>query len=319
MKYINLATNDGGEIRVSRIAMGSTMKMEMLTTKEKHSLYDYFIDHGGNCIDTARYYSSGKAELMVGEYLESRKNRNQLIISTKGGHPSDSFPQKNRLSRKEILGDLETSLKLLGTDYVDIYWIHKDDPDYPIEDLIETCNEIVRQGKARIIGCSNFQSERIAAAKDYADSNNMVSFSLSQIQWSLASTEDKYFAQFGSIVMTPERYDFYSENNIGVFAFSSQAQGFFAKIAKKGLQSLPTHLIEQFGSEANMLRLEKLKAFCEEKDCTVSAASLAYLINNKLPCVAIIGARTEEMLSESLKAVDVAMTPDEADRMFAVE
>ena len=318
MKYIDIPAADGSAMHISRIAMGSTMKMEMLTTEEKHRLYDFFVEQGGNCLDTARYYSGGRAETMIGDYLSARKNRDKLIICTKGGHPSDDAPDKSRLSRKEILGDLETSLKELSTDYVDIFWIHKDDPAYPIEDLIDTCNEIVKQGKARKIGCSNFVTPRIAAANAYASANGLIGFTSSQIQWSLAASDDRHFAQFGSIVMTPERYDYYLKHDIPVFSFSSQAQGFFSKVEKNGLESLPPHLAEQYGSEENMKRLENLKTFCNEKGCSIASASLAYLLNNKLPCVAIIGARSEEMLADSLAAVDVTMTAEQADDLFRV-
>jgi aryl-alcohol dehydrogenase-like predicted oxidoreductase len=318
MNYIDLKACDGSTLHISKIGMGSTMSMERLTTKEKHYLYDCYLEQGGNCIDTARYYSGGRAEEMVGNYLRARKNRDQFIISTKGGHPRDEAPTVSRLTRKEIMDDLETSLRLLGTDYVDIYWIHKDDANYPIEDVVETCNEIIRQGKARRIGCSNFTNARIQAANQYAEQTGQYGFSASQIQWSLAATEDRHFAQFGSIVMTAERYQYYLTHDIPVFAFSSQAQGFFARVAAQGLGALPAHLQVQYGSEENMKRLVRLQAYAQQHNCSISAPALGYLINNKLPCVALIGAESVEMLNQSLEAASLEMTPEEADQLFYV-
>ncbi|MBD5393155.1 MAG: aldo/keto reductase [Lachnospiraceae bacterium] len=318
MNYIDLPAYDGSMIHVSRIGMGSTMSMERLTTEEKYRLYDYYLEQGGNCIDTARAYSDGHAEEMVGAYLKARKNRDRVIISTKGGHPTWENPEKSRVKREDILGDLETSLRILGTDYADIYWIHKDDESHPIEDIVDTINIIIKQGKARRIGASNFTMERMIAANKYARESGQYGFAASQIQWSLAATEDKYFEQYGSLVMTPERYDYYLENDIPVFAFSSQAQGFFSRVAVQGLEAMPEELRRQYGSEDNMKRLELLKIYAKEHNCSISAPSLGYLINNKLNCVALIGAESIEMLAQSLEAADLQMTAEEADALYEV-
>lgn len=318
MNYIDLTAYDGSVIHISRIGMGSTMSMERLTTEEKYRIYDYYFEQGGNCLDTARAYSDGKAEEMVGAYLRIRKNRNQVIISTKGGHPTWEHPEISRTKRQDILGDLETSLKILGTDYVDIYWIHKDDETHPIEDIVDTINIIIKQGKARCIGASNFTVERMAAANKYAKESGQFGFSASQIQWSLASTEDQYFKQHGSLVMTSERYNYYLANNIPVFAFSSQAQGFFPRVAAQGLDMLPEELRIQYGSESNMKRLALLKEYAIKHNCSISAPALGYLINNKLPCVALVGAESVEMLAQSLEAAGLYMTPEEADALYEV-
>lgn len=318
MNYIDLKAYDGSDMHISRIGMGSTMSMERLTTKEKHELYDYYLDQGGNLLDTARAYSGGHAEEMVAEYLKASGKRNQIILCTKGGHPTDEAPDVSRVSREDILSDLETSLSTLGVDYVDMYWIHKDDESHPIEDIVDTINIIIKQGKARRIGASNFTMERMKAANAYAEKTGQHGFSASQIQWSLAATEDKYFAQFGSLVMTPERYDYYLENHIPVFAFSSQAQGFFARVDAQGLDAMPDQLKEQYGSEANMKRLALLQDYVKKHNCSISAPSLAYLINNKLDCVALIGAESVDMLKLSLEACDLTMTPEEADALYNV-
>ena len=318
MKYIDIPAYDGTLIHTSRIAMGSTMSMEGLNNDEKWALYDYYVDRGGNCIDTARSYGRGHAEEMVGEYMRLRKNRNRLIISTKGGHPTDENPGVSRVTKKDILADLETSLSKLGTDYVDYYWIHKDDASVPAEELADIISEIVRQGKARRVGVSNFTTERIAAIDAAAAASDGYGVGASQIQWSLPATEDKYFAQFDSLVMTPKRYDYYLKNNIPVFAFSSQAQGFFARVEAQGLDAQPEGLREQYGSADNMKRFEKVKAMAAEKNTSVSAIGLAYIINNRLPGAAIIGSQSIDMLSQSLDAADVEMTAEEADELYRV-
>lgn len=317
MKYLDLKAHDGSLIHTSRIAIGSTMSMERLSSEEKFRLYDCFTEQGGNCIDTARAYSGGRAEEMVGAYLNSRGCRGKIVISTKGGHPGEHI-QGSWLARENLLSELETSLKTLGTDYVDYYWIHKDDPNTSIEELVDTINLIVKQGKARMVGASNFTTERFRAAAAYAKETGQVTFAASQIQWSLAATEDKHLAMFGSLTMTRERYDYYMENGIPVFAFSSQAQGFFQKVAAGGIESVPPFIAGQYDSEVNTKRLALLKRYAREHNCSLSAASLGYLIYNKLPCVAVIGASSVEMLGQSLEAAELDMTAEEADALVRV-
>ncbi len=318
MKYIQIPCADGSDMTVSRIAIGSTMSMERLPDDEKFRLYDVYQSLGGNCIDTARAYHDGEAERMVGDYFRSRKNRSRFLVSTKGGHPRSDAPQLSRVHRKDILEDLETSLLTLGTDYIDIYWIHKDDPQTEIEELVDTANEIIRQGKARCVGLSNFDLPRFDAASRYAKASGQTDFAAAQIQWSLAETEDRFFRMFGSLVMTPARYAYFRERKMPVFAFSSQAQGFFARVAENGLDSLPPFVAEQFGSADNLKRLEKVKAFANEHHCSIAAPCLAYLIDNRLPCTAIIGASREEMLRQSMEAADLDMSPEQADDLFRV-
>lgn len=317
MKYFDFKAHDASTIHTSRIAIGSTMSMERLSSEEKFRLYDYFLDQGGNCIDTARAYRDGLSEEMVGTYLHTRGNRNRVVISTKGGHPGKDI-QGSWLARENLLSELETSLKTLHTDHVDYYWVHKDDPNYPIEELVDTLNLIVKQGKARLVGASNFTTERFRAAAAYAKQTGQITFAASQIQWSLAATEDKQLEKFGSLTMTKERYDYYLENQIPVFAFSAQAQGFFQRVAAGGVGSVPTFIAEQYDSPVNAKRLELLQQYAQEHDCSLSAPALGYLIYNKLPCVAIIGASSVEMLAQSLEAVTLHMTAEEADALAQI-
>ena len=122
---------------------------------------------------------------------------------------SEKDETKGDLRREVLMRELETSLKELGTDYVDLYWLHKDDPNHPIEDVIETCNEMLRQGKVRRIGASNFADERIEQGNRYAREHGLTGFQESQIQWSAARSNEEIFSRFGSVVMTPQRYRFY--------------------------------------------------------------------------------------------------------------
>lgn len=313
MKYLTLHTING-ETEVSRLVIGSAVRMGALSREELFGLYDIYRDAGGNCIDTARAYGNGKAEELVGAYLKERGCRNGLVLSTKCCHPGEDG--RSRLTRQDMQKDLDDSLKALGTDYVDIYWIHKDDEDYPVEAVIDDINALAKAGKIGAVGCSNWHVDRIEKANAYAQKSGQMGFSFSQIQWSLASTKEEYFRQFTTVVMDDASYRWYYDRQMPVFAFSPQAQGFFSKAAEGGIESLNAMLYKCYVGPENLKRLERVKQIAKEKNVPVSVPVLAYLINNKLPCVPVFGATSKEMLYETLQAADFEMTGQEADALF---
>lgn len=314
MKYFDLKGN-GQTVHVSKLAIGSAMKMGMLSDAEVFEIFDLFLDGGGNCIDTARAYFDGRSEEMIGQYLKLRHNRDKLILSTKGCHPGHGSTAP-RLSPKDMEDDLNASLKALGTDYVDIYWIHKDDPSVPVEGVIDGINALLRSGKVRIVGCSNWHIDRIKSANAYAKRSGQEGFAMSQIQWSLGESDEEKFRQFTAVLMDDPSYDWYLANGMPIFSFSPQAQGFFSKAAKFGVEKLDERMRYCYASEKNLQRLECVKVLAQKNDVPISVPVLAYLLNNKLPCIPVFGATTKEMVSETLQAVDFPMTAQEADNLW---
>lgn len=315
MKYKKINT-PGGTIEIADLVIGSAVKMGDLPREVLFELFDIYLDAGGNCIDTARAYGGGQAEELVGCYLRERKNRNRVLISTKCSHPAPDG--KSRLTKKDMLEDLDSSLTALGTNYIDIYWLHKDDESYPVEAVVDAMNAVIKTGKAGVFGCSNWHTDRIAAANDYAGKSGQQGFYMSQIQWSLADSKEEYFRQFTAVLMDQPSYDWYYENQMPVFAFSPQAQGFFSKLEKGGTEALNPMLTKCYLNPENLKRFEKVKKMAEERNVPVSVPVLAYLIQNKLPCIPVFGATRKEMLYETLQAADFAMTPEEADQLFQV-
>ena len=310
MIYRDLKAADG-EIHVSAIAIGSAVRMSMLSSNELFDIYDCFVEHGGNCIDTARAYSGGRAEELVGEYLRTRGNRNKIIISTKCGHPSaDNNP---RLSAQDMRSDLDASLKALSTDHIDIYWVHKDNKSIPVEGVIDSLNQFIREGKVRMIGASNWSTERIAAANAYALQSGQTGFGASQIQWSLAETLSLYFEKFTSLVMDDSAYRWYLSNKMTVFAYSAQAQGFFQRVAAQGLAELDMETQRNYGNPENMRRLARALDYSKAHGVPLTVPILGYLISNALTCILVIGSRSREMLIESLLAVEKPVSREEAE------
>ena len=137
-----------------------------------------------------------------------------------------------------MVSDVNLSLKALQTDHIDIYWIHKDDPQQPVEEIVESFNRIMQSGKIGMIGCSNWYVDRIKKANEYAGRTGLKGFMLSQVQWSLAHTHEEYLKKHKAVVMSETQYAWYLKNWLPVFAYGAQAQGFFAKAARTGVEAV---------------------------------------------------------------------------------
>lgn len=315
MRYKEIKTA-GGTLRISNVAIGSAVKMGGLSKEALFALFDLYLDAGGNCIDTARAYGGGQAEALIGEYLRLRKNRDKLLISTKCCHPDSNG--MSRLSGADMEEDLNASLRMLGTDHLDIYWIHKDDERVPVESIVDSMNALLETGKIGVMGCSNWHVDRIDAANRYAQATGQRGFELSQIQWSLAESREELFREFTAVLMDEKSYDWYYKHAMPVFAFSPQAQGFFSKAAEGGVESLGEMLRTCYANPNNRIRLERVKELAARERVPVSVPVLAYLINNKLPCIPVFGATSRRMLQQTLMAADFAMSAEEADALFRI-
>lgn len=313
MKTHRIKTNTD-EMKVSQLVMGSAVKMRNLEKKELFSLYDQYLDRGGNCIDTARAYDDGRIEELVGDYIAYRGQRESVIISTKCCHPSSDG--KPRLDYVDMKQDLEQSLKALKTDYVDILWLHKDDERCRVEKIVDDMNLLLKDGTVRMIGCSNWKVHRIEAANEYARKSNQAGFLASQIQWSIAYTEEKHFRQFGSVIMDENAYEWYLQKKLPVFAYSPQAQGFFSKLDEGGEDMLSKMLTTCYLNTKNREVYQRIKKFAQEHEVPVSVPVLAYLLNNRLTCFPVFGVTSKKMLDEALLATEICMTPEEADQLY---
>src|SRR5215469_8764514 len=167
MRY---CTIPGSDLRPSVIGLGALPFGASLPQETAFSLMDAFVEAGGTCIDTALVYGEwlpggkGLSERTVGAWITARQHRDGLILSTKGGHPRLTTMQTPRLSDAELSSDLDESLRNLQTDYIDVYWLHRDDPNRPVAEILATAQRQVQAGKIRAFGCSNWRVERIQAA-----------------------------------------------------------------------------------------------------------------------------------------------------------
>ena len=181
-----------------------------------------------------------------------------------------------------------------------------------MEGIIDGLNRLLKSGKIRMIGASNWTVERIASANNYAKESGQIGFGSSQIQWSFADTLSLYFQQYTSLVMDDDSYEWYKKHEMPVFAFSAQAQGFFQKVAAGGLASLDMEVQRNYGSPENMRRLARAQKYAREHEVPLAVPILGYLIQNEVTCIPIIGSDNKEMLLESLLAGEKLVTPEDA-------
>ena len=287
------------DILVSKLIMGTDKIDTIGTDKDVFALYDGYINKGGNCFDTARMYVNGQSEEVLGRYLKSRRNRDDVIISTKGGFPHLNDKTRSRLSKDEIFSDCDASLKALQIDKIDLYWLHRDDESIDVGEIIEPLNELIKLGKVDKIGASNWSTQRIEQANNYAKSHGLKGFSASQIQWSAAVSDEVRYNDYGLKIMHKSQYDWYLKSNMPIFAFAPIANGFFNKLSSVGANGMSDKLKARFLCDENLRRAHILSDICHGKNCSVTNAALAYLIFNKLPTAAITGAKTMAYLNDA--------------------
>jgi aryl-alcohol dehydrogenase-like predicted oxidoreductase len=318
MKYLHINSYNT-ELEISKIAIGSSSRISKIPEDELFRIFDSYVDAGGNCFDSARGYFGGKSEALIGKWQHSRNIRNKILLCTKAGNslnPRDP-ETKPRLSYNELKSDLEQTFKAMNSDVIDIFWLHRDDTTVPVEEIIESINRFINDGIVRMVGCSNWTPDRIESANKYARDNNLHGFLASQIRWNIGEqrpgTDPENLPS-----MDAKSYKWYLENQLPVFAFSAQAQGFFAKAAANGIDSLSEASRNVYETPNNLIRLERLKQYAKESNISVTAAVLGYIIYNRLPSVAVITSSNTEQLKDSLSALDFTMTADEADMLFQI-
>lgn len=312
MKQINIS---GTNLTSSSIALGSVPFGSSMNEEDSFAIMDAYVSQGGNMIDTAEVYANwlpgGKSisEITIGKWMKSRQNRNRLVVTTKGAHPDLSTMEITRLSRREITEDVEGSLSRLQVDTIDLYWLHRDDPNRDAGEIIETLNDLVREGKIRYFSCSNWTTDRIQEAQHYAASHQLQPFSANQPMWSLASIDHTQIKDPTLVAMDEKMLHFHRETGLTAIPYSSQAQGLFTKLAEGRLTF--DSVSSMYRSESNQKRFQKVLTLAAEKGITVSQVVLAYMLSHPFPTIPIIGCRSQDQLEDSLKADAVRLTEEE--------
>lgn len=299
-----------GPITMSKIVLGASDFGSKTSPEDAFRLMDAYYAAGGRTLDTARIYGGFTSEKIIGDWLEARGVRDEITLVTKGGHPPMGHMHTSRLSAECIREDIEASLNALRQEYVDVYFLHRDDTARPVSEIMDTLYSLVESGRVRALGASNWSLKRILEANRYAVEAGKTPFSVSQIQWSLAVCTSESWGDDTLLCMTDEEYLGYKEAGIPVMAFSSQARGLFSKYIAGGQDALKEKVIRQFLGDAslkeiNLARVEKVRRVSEQTGLSPAAISLGYLTCNPLECFPVISCSNLKQLEDSLSAADL--------------
>ncbi len=297
----------------SRILLGTAYFGDGITKEDAFSMMDQFRKMGGTHIDTARLYADGRAEEIVGEWLLSR-GAEEMIVSSKGGYYDMDAKEPPRLHETDICTDLEKSLKALKRDSIEFYWLHRDDESKPTEEIIDIMNRLVKAGKIQKFGASNWTSERIRVANQYAKENGLFGFSASQIRFNPAYCLGE---RTGLVGMDANEFAFYKQHNMPVVAYSSQAKGFFSKMAEIGEHALSEKAKKRYLCKENLEILETLKALSQKYGASVAAIICGAFSSFEVPEVfPVIGGSRIEQIEDSLGGADIKIEQTELANLF---
>lgn len=301
--------NDKYSIEIPALTYG-TANFERKDSDDTYfELLDAYVRCGGNCIDTARTYCSwledgeDSSEGAVGRWMKARDNRKDMIIVTKGGHPEHGDMYTSRLSREDIEYDINRSLEVLGTDYVDVFLLHRDDESIDVSEIMPILNDIVKSGKAHFIGVSNWKTARIEKANKFALENGMEPLRISQINYSLAHLSNDMLGDDTLVNMSSSEHAWYVRHKFPVMAFSPQAKGFFSKLAKG--ESVKNIIEGQFVSTANLARLAKVIKLCKKIDTPPAVVVLGYLNSQPFFVTSVFAASKVWQIEEDMGAKDM--------------
>jgi len=309
MEYRRLGSSG---LKVSEVGLGGNNFGWWADEKTSITVINHALDMGVNFIDTADMYDRGHSEEFVGKAVKGK--RTQVIIATKFGNAMGDGPNERGGSRYYIMKAVDSSLKRLQTDYIDLYQMHVPDTTTPIEETLRALNDLVRAGKVRYIGCSNFAAWQLCEALWISKVNNLQSFVTAQPQYNLL---DRRIER--ELVPCCQAY------GIGVIPYSPLAGGFLTGKYRQGEEpppdgrlSGPNPAFRRVFTEANWEKLAKLEAFVAERGHTVGELAIAWLLAKPWISTVIAGARKIEQVSANVAAGEWKLTAEEVAEVEAI-
>lgn len=305
----HILKNDRYSIELPALTLGTANIDRQDNDEVYFEILDKYKELGGTCIDTARVYCNwieggdGASEEVIGRWIRARNNRSEMLICTKGGHPYFTEEEViTRLSEQDVEDDLAKSLEALGTDYADIYMLHRDDTKVPVSEIMPYLDRFVKEGRVHILGASNWTAARIEEANKFALENGLTPFSVSQINYSLAHSSADILGDDTQVSMDMKEYSWYKKHNFPVMAFSPQAKGFFSKLAAG--QSATYQLESSYATTANLARLSKVKRLSEQTGHSPAVITLAYISSQPFPTSSVFAVSKLWQLEEDMTAQD---------------
>jgi len=308
---MNIVALPRTDLRVSSLCLGTADYGAGLSEADSFAMLDEYFESGGNFLDTAAIYADwtpagkGSSERLIGRYLASR-NRD-VVVATKGAHPDLDSMSISRMWREQVESDLNDSLKNFGRETIDLYYLHRDDTNRPVEEILDMLESFVQDGKIRYYAFSNWKQERAQEALTLAQSKGIRGFVASQPLWSAAKPD---MANIDSTLaaMDDEFVQWHEANNFPAIPYTSQANGYFQKLIADPSRELSGSLKKTYESDAvkafNRERLENIRALMNEKGLSATAVVLGFLWSHKFPVAPIVGPKNMEQLHDCLAAAE---------------
>ena len=306
-----------GTWRFGRKGSNGTVETER---EEAHELLDTAWDHGINFIDTANVYGDpdGTSEEWIGEWLEGHE-REQFVLASKVYFPFDGWgepgPNDSGLGRKHIRAQIDGTLDRLGTDYLDVYYIHRWDDETPIEETLATLSDLVREGKVNHLGASTMAAWKLTKALWKSDVEGLERFEVTQPLFHAAYRDD-----------VADYLEVCADQELAVCPYSPLAGGFLTGkyerqdggvVGPEGSRAdMDDRFEDYYVSDRGWQVLEAIREVAEEVDATPAQVSLRWLIEHEaFSCTPIVGARIPDQLEENVGAVEVELSTEQRERI----
>jgi 1-deoxyxylulose-5-phosphate synthase len=315
MEYVNLGKTG---LKVSRICLGCMSygvapagplrpgsHAWVLNEEQSHPFFKQALDLGINFFDTANVYSVGSSEELLGRFLKANTKREDIVIATKLNGVMRDDPNGKGLSRKEIFFELDASLKRLGTDYVDLYQIHRWDYETPIEETMEALHDVVKAGKVRYIGASSMHAWQFAKALYVADLHGWTRFVSMQNFYNLLYREEER-----------EMMGLCEAEGIGVIPWSPLARGrltraWQSETTKRSETDQFSKVIFSKTDEADRKVVDRLGELAERRGVPRATLALAWMLSKPVVTAPIVGATKQNHLDDAVAALAVKLSAEE--------
>ena len=312
MKYKNL---DGIKNPLSALVYGTPGPAFAGNCEVAFKSYDYAWEAGFRIFDTAHLYREG--ERVLGEWIESRGHRSEIVILDKGCNPC-AKGSEDVFSASTIREQIELSLKRLKTDCVELYILHRDDDDLPVDPIMEELNKLKQEGKVIRLGASNWTFKRIMEANRFAKENGMEGFTVVSPQYSLVDYNNDIWGHSISLSGEAQKAyrDWLTETQTPTFCYSSLARGYlsgkFKPSSSKPIEEcIADWPIQEYDCPKNRKRLAKAEKLANERGLTIPQVALAWMLKQPMNLFPIVVPSSQEHINEIARSVDVELSDEE--------
>ena len=298
-------------LKVSALWLGTANWGREITAQESFAVMDRAFEAGITSIDTANAYSRGLAEEITGKWISERGLRQKLVLASKVYAPMGDGPNDRGLSRRHIMEQAEASLRRLGADYIDVYMTHFPDATTPLDETLRAMDDLVRSGKVRYIGCSNYNGWQVTKAAWVSDRLGLNAWVCTEPRYNLIWRDPE-----------PELLPACTDLGMGVIAYSPTAGGFLAgrykrdSTIEKGTRFATVSAYkDNYWNEECFRIVDAFQAYCQQRGVGMAEMAIAWVASHPAVTAPIIGVHTLDHLEQALRSQDIKLTPQERDEI----